>query len=103
VTGVEEQYVRTFTDNWSGTGAISGEDDEEKISLEGGQYMETDDVVHTGLVTVTIQKNKYGTGDALVNLKWRRGATVEETMLAEWNVYSAPFESTGYVQVRVEV
>jgi hypothetical protein len=104
VTGVTEDNVLTFSGNWAGTGDIvnPGAADNEEIELDEAQYMQISGVVQTGINTVTIQKNKYGAGDAAVVLKYRHGATVAACQAAAWNTYVAPFASAGYVQVRVE-
>jgi len=101
-TAVEEDNTRDFTGDWTGTGSISGAGDAEQIDLDDGETMETSPVVHTGAVTVTIQKNKYGSGDAEVVVNYRHGATVAACQAAAWNEYAAPFVSAGYVQVQVE-
>jgi hypothetical protein len=71
--------------------------------MTSGQYMESNSVVHTGEVEVTIVKNKYGTGDAEVIVKYRHASAAEDVSAASWTTYTDPFESLGYVQVRVEV
>ena len=92
----------TFADNWTGSGAIEGEGDAEHISLDAGQYMESSKIIYTGTRSVTLYKNKYGSGSEAVVLKYRHGATSAAATGAEWNLYSEPFESLGYTQVRVE-
>lgn len=99
---MKEENKVVFTGNWTGTGSIEGVGDAEKIVLAEGEAMESDDVVYTGVRMVTMYKNRYGTGDASVVLKYRHGASAAAAFAAEWNVYSAPFESLGYVQARVE-
>jgi hypothetical protein len=102
VTGVEEINHLPFADNWEGTADIEDTSDAERVAIDSGEYLQTIDFVHTGTETVTILKNKYGTGDAGVVLKYRHGATIEDTSVAEWLTYSGPFASLGYVQVRIE-
>jgi hypothetical protein len=57
-TDVLEDNVRTFADNWTGTGTISGEGDAETICLAPGEYRESE-VVYTGERTVELELNHY--------------------------------------------
>lgn len=101
-TGVLETNIRTFSGNWTGTGSITGAGDEEKIALDTGQYM-ISEVVNTGIdTTITLLQNEYSSGDT-VTLQYRHGATQAACEAASWNDYTIPFESLGYVQVRVSV
>jgi len=101
-TAVTEKYKMAFIEHWSGTGDIDNEGDAERLILDTGEYMNALEAVHSGAVTVTMLMNKYGTGDATVVLKYKHGATEEDAAAASWTVYSAPFESLGYIFARVE-
>ena len=72
------------------------------IELDDGEYMITYDCINTGAVTVTLQKNKYGAGDAGTVLSYRHGASRSAARGASWNTYTTPFVSLGYVQIKVE-
>lgn len=99
-TGVTETNVRDFSGNWTGTGAISGAADAETIDLNSGEYM-ISEVVNTGVRVVELEQNHYDeTGDD-VNMDYRHGADAAACEAASWNDYSAPFQSLGYVQVRL--
>lgn len=98
-TGVTQTNTRTFNTNWTGTGAISGSGDSEKISLDSGEYMESE-IVNTGSVTVTVATNNYTAGDT-VTVSYRTAATEGGVSGASYSTYSAPFASSGYVQVKV--
>jgi len=102
-TDVLEINDRNFTGNWTGTGAIQGDagTDAERIEFDNpGEYM-ISEVVNTGAsVTVTLLQNEYLAGDD-VNLDYRHGDSEANCEAAGWNDYVAPFESLGYVQVRV--
>ena len=101
-TGVTETNIRDFSGNWTGTGSVSGSGDAEIISLDSGEYMESEVVQISSGKTVRLRQNVYdGTGDD-VTLKYRTGATSAACQAAEWSAYSTPFGSLGYVQVRVE-
>jgi hypothetical protein len=91
-----------FIEHWSGTGSIGNEGDAECLVLDTGEYMDALEAVHSGAVLVTMLKNKYGTGDASVVLKYKHGATEEDAVAASWNIYTEPFTSLGYVLARVE-
>lgn len=102
MTGVVEDNVSTFTDNWTGTGEISGVGNAETICLESGEYMESE-VVVTGALSVELLQNNYDvTGDDVV-MKYRTGASEAACLAAAWTDYTVIFESLGYVQVRLEV
>ncbi len=94
-----EDNIRTFADNWTGTGAIENAGDTERLALEAGEYM-IGEVVNTGTITVQLLLNVYSAGDT-VTLSYRHAAAQEDVSTADWNVYSVPFVSLGFVQVRV--
>ena len=97
-----ENNVRDFSGNWTGTGTILGTGDAERIELTSGEYMESEVVFSGAIVTVKIYQNKYDqTGDD-VTLKYRHGNSESACLAASWNVYTVPFSSLGYVQIRVE-
>lgn len=100
VTGVVEDNVETFANNWTGTGVISGSGDAETICLNEGEYMESN-VVNTGTRTVELLQNNYAAGDTII-LKFRHGNSEANCLTASWSVYTVPFDSLGYVQVRIE-
>ena len=101
-TAVLEANVRDFQGNWTGTGAIinPGVADTEALELEEGELMDSE-VVATGAVSVLIDYNVYRAGDN-VTVRYRHGNTVAACEAAGWNLYAAPFESLGFIQVRVE-
>lgn len=100
LTGVQEDNALPFLGNWDGTGVIEGVNDAERIGLDVSQYMSSG-VVETSLRTVELLTNNYGSGDS-VAIKYRHGATVVACEAAAWTDYTVPFESLGYVQVRIE-
>jgi len=100
VTGVVEDNVQTFLNNWTGTGEIGGAGDAETICMNAGEYMESE-VVNTGAQTVELAQNVYAAGDTIL-LRYRHGATQVDCLAAGWNDYTIPFVSLGYVQVRIE-
>lgn len=101
MTGVLEDNIRTFFDNWTGTGQVNniGAGDAECLALGMGEYMEAE-IVRTGTKTVTLLQNQYSAGDT-GGLQFRHGATAEDCESAEWSDYVDPFPSLGYVQVKV--
>ena len=101
VAGVTEPRVRTFVSDWSGNGTISGSGDSEKIALSATEYMQSS-ILYTGASkTAVLHKNKYAAGDN-VTLKYRTGVTEVSCSEASWIVYSVPFVSLGFIQIRVE-
>ena len=59
------------------------------------------EVVDTGSQNIQLLQNQYATGDD-VTIKYRTGATAAACQAASWSIYTAPFASSGYVQVRLE-
>ena len=103
MTGVLEANVRSFgLGNWTGTGAIEGDaaTDAERMELETTEYM-VSEIVNTGADWVTLLQNEYdNTGDD-VTMEYRHAATVGDVAGAAYGNYTVPFESLGYVQVRM--
>lgn len=59
------------------------------------------EIVNTGVANVTLLQNHYDpTGDN-VTLEYRHAATQAGVSGASYTSYSAPFESLGYVQIKV--
>lgn len=102
VTGVVETNIRTYSGNWTGTGAISGVGDAEIISLDSGEYM-ISEVVDTGARHVELDQNHYNPSGDNVTLKYRTGASKAACEAAAWTAYTVPFLSDGFAQVRIEV
>lgn len=98
-TNVLEDNIRDFAGNWTGTGEITGAGDAERVELEDGEYM-ISETVNTGANTVTLLYNVYAEGD-VIDLDYRTGATQAACESAEWQNYSTPFSSLGFVQARV--
>jgi hypothetical protein len=101
VTDVAQDNTRTFATNWTGTASIELEGDAERAALAPGDYLESE-VVITGAGRVSLAQNLYAVGDD-VDLKYRTAESELACEAAEWSLYSAPFDSLGYTQVRLEV
>jgi hypothetical protein len=101
VTGVVEANTRTFSGNWTGTGGIALAGDAERIDLNVGENM-VSEVWDTGAIAwVILHQNLYDpTGDD-ATLEFRQGASAAACQAASWEAYVIPFESLGYVQVRL--
>ena len=96
-----EVNVRDFAGNWAGTGAIAGAGDAEVLELQSGENM-VSEVVYTDTYQVTLLQNEYDeTGDD-VDMDYRHGATEAACEVAGWNDYATPFESLGYIQIRMQ-
>lgn len=101
-TSVEEDSARSFLSHWSGTGLISGSGDSEILTLDEGEYEESE-VVNVGANEIEIIVDNYqsGSGPAPV-VKYKDGDSEANCEADSWNTYSAPFTSSGYIKVRVE-
>jgi len=101
LTGVTQDNVLTFAGNWTGTGSITGTNDAETMCIDEGEYMMSE-IVETGDMIVVLTQNTYDPGgeDAPI-LEYRTGATSAECFDAAWIIYTAPFLSAGYVQIKV--
>jgi hypothetical protein len=99
-TGVTQENTRTFASNWTGSGEITGTGDTERIELNEGEYMESE-VVDTSTMMVELDQNFYNSGNDVL-LKYRHAATYEDCIAASYSTYTEPFESLGYVQIRIE-
>jgi len=102
VTGVEEDYARSFANNWTGTGTISGSGDTETILLAAGEYMESE-IWQLGVGdNATVVKDKYRTGEGTITIKYKTSQTYGGIAGEEWSTYSTPVSSEGFFQVRIE-
>lgn len=99
-TSVEEDETRTFVNNWSGTGNISGSGDSEQIGLAPGQYVESE-LLNVGSKFVYLEQDKYGSGNS-VTIKYKQGSTPALCEADSWHTYSAIFLCEGFVKIRLE-
>lgn len=99
MTGVLEANTRTFASNWTGTGAIENSGNTERLALEAGENMESEDW-QTGALSVTISLNVYAAGDA-VTVQYKTAASQGDLAGASYNAYAGEFESLGWVKVKV--
>ena len=100
-TNVVENNTRTLSGDWTGTGSISGSGDAEVATIASGEYINSA-VVRTEERLISLRINVYDAGDDAI-IKYRTGNTPASCEAASWSTYSAPFMSSGYVQVRLEV
>jgi hypothetical protein len=100
-TGVTQANTRTFASNWTGTGAIEGTGNDEKMVLVPGEYMESEVIAIGSGLTVSVNQNYYGTGDN-VTLKYRTAASYSGCITDAWTTYTGTFRSSGFVQIRAE-
>jgi hypothetical protein len=87
---------------WTGTGTISGLGDNEQITLESGQYMESE-MTNLGTVNLEILDGKYDAteGEGLI-LSYKDGNSAENCDLDTWHPYSEVFVGFGYNRIRIE-
>lgn len=103
-TGVVEENTKDYTGNWTGTGAISGAGDPELIGLQTGEYMESQDWYLGPCIfnSARLRQNVYDpTGDD-VTLKYKTAATLAALPGTGWSAYTGPFQSLGWVKIRIE-
>jgi len=96
---VDEASVRNLS-SWSGTGSVSGSGNTEKIIVSTGQYMESPPWNLGSGDNARVSINKYLSADS-PTVKYRTAAT-EAALTGGYSVYSVPFTSLGWVQVRIE-
>jgi len=99
-TGVTEDNTRDFSGNWTGTGTISLSGDSEIITLNPGEYMESEVIQISGQIQVNL--NSYAPEDAsgpAATVEYKTGS--DAGSLGSYQTYSAPFTSDGYVQIKV--
>jgi Tfp pilus assembly protein FimT len=101
-TAVDENNVRTFADNTSGTATATGSGDAEKLRFKVGQNRETEDIDTSGIPVIVIQKDKYDTGFGSITVKYKTAATQAGLTGEGWTTYTVPFSSSGWIKVRVE-
>jgi hypothetical protein len=101
-TSVDENNVRDFSGNWSGSATITGSGDAEKVRLKTGQNLESEDIDTSGTPVVRILKDKYQSGSGSVTVKYKTAATQGGLSGEGWTTYTVPFASSGWVKVRVE-
>jgi hypothetical protein len=99
-TGATQDNIRTFFGRWTGTATIQDSGDTERIRFAPGQYMQSE-IANPGSFRITLSLNVYRSGDS-VTLKYRTAATIEGIESAEWIIYTGAFQSSGYVQLRLE-
>jgi hypothetical protein len=63
--------------------------------------MDCQDIIQTGIHTITVEANHYGVGNTPL-IKYKTGNSPENCDADEWNIYSSPFISEGYVMLRIE-
>lgn len=102
-TGVVEVNIRDFLGNWSGTGTITGSGDAEQIELQTGEYMESVDWNLGSCLfnSARLRQNVYQAGDD-VTLKYKTAATQGALAGVGWSAYTGPFQSLGWVKIRIE-
>lgn len=91
--------MRAFSGRWTGTGAISGSGDTEVMTLDEGEYMDSE-VVVTDVVQVELLQNVYRSGDT-ASIWYKTGDSEVNCLAATWVLYAGIFGSLGYVQVRM--
>ncbi len=60
------------------------------------------EVVITGSKYIELEQNHYNEAGDDVTLKYRHGSTEANCLADFWKIYSEPFNSLGYVQVRID-
>jgi len=102
VTDVQEEYTKPFANYWTGDGGISGAGgtDGEKILLGTGDSMESN-VWYLGAGAARITLDKYGSGEGIVDIKYKTGITVAACEADTWHDYVSGFICLNYVKVQL--
>ena len=125
-TGVVEDNVRDFLNNWSGDASIQGTEDYEKIQFDSGEYEESE-TWYIGAGRVRIIINKYApdtyfkdsvdTGFKMKDafdpkdapfyygtptVKYKQGNSQANCEADTWHAYTIPFVCGGWVKIRLE-
>jgi hypothetical protein len=86
---------------WSGTGTVTGELNDEKIILESGQYMESE-TWYLGIGSGCINTNVYYSGEGVVIIEFKTGATEVACEASDWQLYNGvSFDSLGYIKIKI--
>jgi len=99
-TDVDELNIRDFSGNWTGTGAVSGSSDSEKLLICVDEYMESE-TWQLGAGNASITLNKYGSGSGSPPIQYKTGADASACEADSWHNYSTSFTSLGYVKIRL--
>lgn len=98
---IDANIIRPFQANWTGTGIIYGSGDLERIELNPGEYMESEDW-ELGAMTAIINLNKYLSGDTVI-IYWKTASTQAGLVLSAWQPwYGGSFVSEGWIKLRIE-
>jgi ribosomal protein S13 len=101
-TGVTEDNILDFSAYWSGTGEVKGSGDGEFLSVGVGEYMELTNPWNFGTGKCVFDITKYEAPGGSITRKYKTGTDSSDCEADTWNTYSVPFDSEGYVQLRVE-
>lgn len=103
-TGVTEDYTRDFDGNWTGTGDIlnAGVVDLEAIGLDSGEEKESD-TWHVGSGNCYITTDKYASGGGSGSVQYKTGNSRVVCDADTWHAYTGPFNSLGWVRVKLLV
>ena len=96
-----EDHARPFIDIWTGDGSIQNSGDAETMTLETDDIM-TGEMVYIGVNNIEILIDNYQTGSGHAPTReYKNGSTEQLCNDDIWNDYTAPFESAGYIKIRV--
>jgi len=100
-TGVVEDNVRDFLNNWSGDASIQGLGDAERIQFDSGEYEESE-TWYIGAGRVRLIIDKYGSGSGTPVVKYKQGSSQALCEADSWHAYTIPFVCGGWVKIRLE-
>jgi hypothetical protein len=101
-----QDNIRPFEGNWTCYGNAEveyfvDEGDAERISFQEGDYA-ISETFNVGIMKVDIFPNYYaGPGDSFT-ISYKTGYTIESCEESDWILHEGPFESLGYVKVKVQ-
>lgn len=82
-----------------GSAEVEYSEDAERIAFDTGDYAESE-VWNVGAMLVGIYPNYYAEGDDFT-IYYKTGVSEDACNSDTWHEYTGPFNSLGYVKVRV--
>jgi len=73
------------------------------VTFEAGEYLESEIIqLLTQQVYIAVDQYNTGSGDP-ITIKYKNGNSEANCNADTWNTYSVPFNSLGFIKIRMEV